>query len=203
MPINLKSIDESVSRIPVMGISEWMCYYANYDIDIPADETKVIDECIDVHLAVGIDQMVWNCGRSVVSYWSDLPNVTHMCEQNDLVGGNGFLPFCGDGPTPAGVDVVAEPAPMCGVGSRAVDSGRHDLYFVKLRGIAQQEAARQSDLSGGLIGAFFLARRACLRLLDAGENPIEGFFSLVDSRPIEHQPGKGAKVGGGHKHGKG
>jgi hypothetical protein len=90
IPMNLKPIDGNISQVPVMGISEWMCYYANYDIDIPDDEIKVIDECIDVHLAAGMDQMVWNCGRSVVSYWSDLPNVTRMCEQNDLVGGKSW-----------------------------------------------------------------------------------------------------------------
>jgi len=90
MPFNFKPIGENVNRIPVMGISEWMCYYANYDMDIPADEVKVIDECIDMHLAVGIDQMVWNCGRSVVDYWSDVPNVTRMCEVNDMVGGKSW-----------------------------------------------------------------------------------------------------------------
>ena len=90
MPINIKPTDGSVSQVPVMGISEWMCHYANYGIDIPADEIKVIDECIDVHLAVGINQMVWNCGRSTVDYWSDLPNVTRMCEQNDQVGGQSW-----------------------------------------------------------------------------------------------------------------
>ena len=86
MPINLKPIDGSVSQVPVMGISEWMCHYANYGIDIDADAARIIDECIDVHLAVGINQMVWNCGRSVVAYWSDLPNVTRLCERNDMHG---------------------------------------------------------------------------------------------------------------------
>lgn len=90
LPLNLKPIGENVTLVPVMGISEWMCYYANYDMDIPDDEVKVIDECIDAHLAVGIDQIVWNCGRSVVDYWSDLPNATRMCELNDMVGGKSW-----------------------------------------------------------------------------------------------------------------
>jgi hypothetical protein len=90
LPINFNPISENVSRVPVMGISEWMCYHANYNIDIPDDEVKVIDECIDVHRAVDIDQIVWNCGRSVVAYWSDLPNVTRMCELNDKVGGKSW-----------------------------------------------------------------------------------------------------------------
>jgi len=88
LPLNFKPIDENVSRAPVMGISEWMCYYANYDI--PGGEVTDIDECIDVHLDVGIDWMIWNCGRSVVDYWSDLPNVTRMCELNDMVGGKSW-----------------------------------------------------------------------------------------------------------------
>ncbi len=90
LQLNVKPIDESVSRVPVMGISEWMCYYANYDMDIPDDEVKVIDECIDVHLDVGVDRIIWNCGRSVVDYWSNLPNVTRMCELNDMVGGKSW-----------------------------------------------------------------------------------------------------------------
>ena len=90
LQLNVKPIDESVSRVPVMGISEWMCYYANYDMDIPDDEVKVIDECIDVHLDVGVDRIIWNCGRTVVDYWSNLPNVTRMCELNDMVGGKSW-----------------------------------------------------------------------------------------------------------------
>lgn len=68
-----------------MGISEWMCYHANYDI--PCSGVSDLDACLDAHVALGIDQIVWNAGRSVVDYWSDLPNVTRMCELNDQVGG--------------------------------------------------------------------------------------------------------------------
>jgi len=92
LQLNIKPIDEDVNRVPVMGIAEWMCYYANYDMDIPDDEVKVIDECIDAHLDVHTDWIVWNCGRSVVDYWSELPNVTRMCELNDMVGGKSW-PF--------------------------------------------------------------------------------------------------------------
>lgn len=90
LSFNLEPIDESISQVPVQGISEWMCYYANYGIEIPDDEVKIIDECIDVHIALGIEQMVWNCGRSVVSYWSELPNTTRMCELDDTVGGKSW-----------------------------------------------------------------------------------------------------------------
>lgn len=37
-----------------------------------------------------MDQIVWNCGRSVVDYWSDLPNATRMCQRSDLVGGKSW-----------------------------------------------------------------------------------------------------------------
>jgi len=70
---------------PVFGISEWMCYYANYDKPCPGPEA--LDECVDLHLQAGCDHLVWNLGRSVIDYWSDLPLVTRMCENGDQVGG--------------------------------------------------------------------------------------------------------------------
>jgi len=70
---------------PVFGISEWMCYYANYDKPCPGP--KALDECIDLHLQAGCDHLVWNLGRSVVDYWSELPHITRMCENGDQVGG--------------------------------------------------------------------------------------------------------------------
>ena len=70
---------------PVFGISEWMCYYANYDKPCPGPEA--LDECVDLHLQAGCDHLVWNLGRSVVDYWSELPHITRMCENGDQVGG--------------------------------------------------------------------------------------------------------------------
>ena len=70
---------------PVFGISEWMCYYANYDKPCPGP--KALDECVDLHLQAGCDHLVWNLGRSVVDYWSELPHITRMCENGDQVGG--------------------------------------------------------------------------------------------------------------------
>ena len=70
---------------PVFGISEWMCYYANYDKPCPGPEA--LDECVDLHLQAGCDHLVWNLGRSVVDYWSELPLSTRMCENGDQVGG--------------------------------------------------------------------------------------------------------------------
>ncbi|MCY3789020.1 MAG: hypothetical protein OXH63_09565 [Gemmatimonadetes bacterium] len=70
---------------PVFGISEWMCYYANYGKPCPGP--KALDECVDLHLQAGCDHLVWNLGRSVVDYWSELPHITRMCENGDQVGG--------------------------------------------------------------------------------------------------------------------
>ena len=77
--------EASGNEKPVFGISEWMCYYANYDKPCPGP--KALDECIDLHLQAGCDHLVWNLGRSVVDYWSELPHITRMCENGDQVGG--------------------------------------------------------------------------------------------------------------------
>ena len=84
-PLQLNPLDSAAQTAPVMGISEWMCYHANYDM--PSSGVSDLDACLDAHIDIGIDQIVWNVDRSVVDYWSDLPNVTQMCEQNDQVGG--------------------------------------------------------------------------------------------------------------------
>ena len=77
--------ETSGNEKPVFGISEWMCYYANYDKPCPGPEA--LDECVDLHLQAGCDHLVWNLGRSVVDYWSELPHITRMCENGDQVGG--------------------------------------------------------------------------------------------------------------------
>ena len=82
---NTAPIDSQIQHHPVMGISEWMCYYTNYNK--PCSGPEVIDQCIDLHQHWGINHMVWNCGRSVVDYWSDLPNATMQCVDSHLVGG--------------------------------------------------------------------------------------------------------------------
>jgi hypothetical protein len=78
--------DTEDAAVPVVGISEWMCYHANYDTR-GGDEPEAIDRCVEAHLERGIDRLVWNCGRSVVDYWSDLPNATQMCADGTMVGG--------------------------------------------------------------------------------------------------------------------
>ena len=77
--------EASGNEKPVFGISEWMCYYANYDKPCPGP--KALAECVDLHLQAGCDHLVWNLGRSVVDYWSELPHITRMCENGDQVGG--------------------------------------------------------------------------------------------------------------------
>mgnify|MGYP006281720901 FL=1 len=73
---------KSSGELPVMGISEFHNWYRHYDFDrpelhVPFDEPeKAITDCVDAHLAVGINTIVWNCGRSVVAYHSNLENAT-------------------------------------------------------------------------------------------------------------------------------
>jgi len=62
-----------------------MCWYANYDK--PVEGPEAIDICVALHADAGVRHLVWNLGRSVVDYWSDLPHVTRMCELGDQVGG--------------------------------------------------------------------------------------------------------------------
>ena len=70
--------------VPVMGISEFQNWYQHYDADIPELELPVdeperaITDCIDAHLATGVNNIVWSCGRSVVAYHSELENATRQ-----------------------------------------------------------------------------------------------------------------------------
>ncbi len=69
---------ESAGRVPVYGITEFECWYCSYDLDLPAlrfpveEPRRAVTDCIDAHRAVGVDHLVWECGRSLVSYRSDL-----------------------------------------------------------------------------------------------------------------------------------
>ncbi len=68
----------AVSRVPLSGISEWQSYP---EAPERADPGTVIDECVEEHHKAGIDQLVWNCGRSVLDYRSELPGVTTWAEK--------------------------------------------------------------------------------------------------------------------------
>jgi len=72
-------LDDPDADCPVMGISEWHNWYNPPDRPPPTDAPlRAIDDCIDAHLARGVDHLVWNCGRSVVQYRSDLDRVTEQ-----------------------------------------------------------------------------------------------------------------------------
>jgi len=79
-----------------MGISEWMCWHAHKATwdkveRIPgADQPDAIDRCIEVHQDVGIDHLVWNCGRSTVDFHSESPHTTHTMERSDKVAGRSW-----------------------------------------------------------------------------------------------------------------
>jgi len=62
------------SRVPVIGISEWQCFIANYFVH--RTDVGVIDDCVEDHASAGIDQIAWNVGRSTLHYWSELPHAT-------------------------------------------------------------------------------------------------------------------------------
>jgi hypothetical protein len=62
-----------------LGISEWQTWPEDPD---SADVDTVIDECVRAHHAIGIDEIVWNCGRSVLDYRSELPGVTTWADAN-------------------------------------------------------------------------------------------------------------------------
>ena len=78
MSLDLTSKAELPDPAPMVGISEWACYYANHPHGPAPDPERVIEDTIDAQLAVGIDWMVWDAGRSQVNYWSDLPHTTPM-----------------------------------------------------------------------------------------------------------------------------
>jgi len=86
VPLQLRRTEASRKRVPVMGISEWMCYHINYDVPVGGAE-EAIDQCVEAHLAAGVDQIVWNCGRSTLDYWSDLPRATRTYEEGTTVVG--------------------------------------------------------------------------------------------------------------------
>jgi len=70
---------ESVlAEATVFGISEWHNHYRGDEPGIGKPE--IIDECVEAHLAAGIDGIVWNVGRATILYHSDLPHTTRQYE---------------------------------------------------------------------------------------------------------------------------
>jgi len=58
-------------RVRVCGVSEWEHLF--FFLPDPAvDPERPVEDCIDAHLALGMDQIAWNCGRSTLDYRSEL-----------------------------------------------------------------------------------------------------------------------------------
>ena len=68
----------SPGDVPVMGIVEWYCAYLNYGVMPPDD--GVIEDCVAVHQAAGINHIVWAVGRAAIEYHSADPRNTLMGE---------------------------------------------------------------------------------------------------------------------------
>ena len=51
-PLQLNRLDSAAHTVPVMGIPEWMCYHANYDI--PCSGVSDLDACLAEVKAKGL-----------------------------------------------------------------------------------------------------------------------------------------------------
>jgi hypothetical protein len=85
MGFRCEPLPAGAGHIPVSGISEWehVFYMLPDKRELPEHP---VEDCIDAHLAVGMDHIVWNCGRSVVDYRSELPgaNPVGMSDANSV-----------------------------------------------------------------------------------------------------------------------
>ena len=100
-------------RSAVYGISEWQNHYSGDEPNI--DPTRVIEECVEAHLARGIDGLVWNAGRSTIMYKSDLPHTTRQFEL-------GFVPK----PQRVSCDYVPKVFEHCCPLRRAIELGHQN-----------------------------------------------------------------------------
>ena len=70
--------------VPVMGISEFQNWYNHYDAPLPElrlpveEPERAVTDCIDAHVAAGVNNLVWSCGRSVLSYHSEVAGTTRQ-----------------------------------------------------------------------------------------------------------------------------
>lgn len=62
---------------PLMGISEWHHSLGKHGIG----PENAIEVCVETHRTAGFDTIVWNCGRSVLHYGSELPSATTLRQQ--------------------------------------------------------------------------------------------------------------------------
>lgn len=82
MPFDLTPRSAAGGRVPLVGIPEWYCWHTN-DADFRTAPDRVVEDCVDAHLAAGFDWIAWNAGRSRVDYWTGLPHVTRHDEGVD------------------------------------------------------------------------------------------------------------------------
>jgi len=64
------------SRWTIWGISELGCWLGHHNPTCGSATGHDAEDCLDAHLACGIDHVVWDLGRSVLTYHSDLPRTT-------------------------------------------------------------------------------------------------------------------------------
>ena len=69
---------------PIWGVIELGCWIAHVPCFQPTGRDA--EECIDAHERCGIRHLVWDLGRSVLVYHSDLPGVTHWWDNAHLAG---------------------------------------------------------------------------------------------------------------------
>jgi len=77
MALDLRPRKPGAGRAPLVGIPEWYCWLEPGDGPAPEPE-RVMDECVDAHVAARFDWIAWNVGRSRVDYWTSLPNATRL-----------------------------------------------------------------------------------------------------------------------------
>lgn len=62
----------------IWGISELGCWLGHRNPTCGSPTGHDAEDCLDAHLACGIKHVVWDLGRSVLAYHSDLPGATCM-----------------------------------------------------------------------------------------------------------------------------
>ena len=77
-------MDPSQARWTVWGIAELACWIQHFPHRMPTGRDA--EDCLDAHTACGIRHVVWNLGRSVLAYHSDLPEATCAGDFVDLPG---------------------------------------------------------------------------------------------------------------------
>lgn len=75
-------LSSSGKLMPVGGIAEWFVRNIAYDGEPPATGEQLVKNIIDTHADNQYRFIVWNAGRSVLAYQSELPHATLMCHED-------------------------------------------------------------------------------------------------------------------------